>query len=893
MEVITTHVNADFDAFASMVAAHKLYPDAVMAFPGSQEKHLRDFFIASAIYILSIERAKDIDLSKVKRLILVDTRQKQRIGRFAELVDNGALDIHIYDHHPDSADDAQGSLEVVREVGATVTLLIQEMRKREIDLNAEEATLLALGLYEDTGSFTFTSTTPDDLEAAAWLVQQGANLNVVAHMMPTDLNRGQIEVLHQLIEETELITIGGVEIVVATAGADGYIGDLAILVHKYKDIENLKSIFAVIRMEDRLHLIARSSIDDVNCAEIASEFGGGGHAAAASATIRNMTLYEAKDRLIKLLNERVRPKRLAQEIMSRPVYTIEADHTIEEASELLSRYQISSLPVMRNHLIFGILHRNAVEKALHHGLKFEPVEEFTNPGTVFVTPEEPIENVLRIAVDSRLRLVPVLKSGDLVGVISRSDLLEHLRLPRESDSTGPDEFPISKSRTKSVRKLMEERLPQQVLKVLRLAGEIAVMRREEVYLVGGAVRDLLLRNYNLDIDLVVEGQGIPFARELAEEFPRCRVRDHEKFGTAVMLFDDGFKVDVATARHEYYASPGALPTVETSSIKRDLFRRDFTINTLAVSLNPRTFGKIIDFFGGSRDIKDKAIRVLHNLAFVEDPTRILRAVRFSSRFDFNIGKHTAGLITNACRMMFFDKVEGKRLLNELIHILDERKPLPALNLMASYAIPEAIHPQMRFTRKSLSLAESVSGVLAWWKYQGLKDRIEVWIVYMQALTDGLSDGEFSEVCARLSIVPHLVRQMLSDRNELKSALALMARGYVVRPSEIAAQLRPLSLETLLFTMAKTGRPQSREAIAQYINVYRNIKPILTGRDLIQMGYKPGPLFGEILSGIRDEKLNGNIATSTDEITFVKSAFPLNKKKTIDLESDVPQLDFLI
>ncbi len=710
MEIITTHLNADFDAFASMVAAKKLYPEALVAFPGSQEKNLRDFFIDSTLYILSIERAKDIDLSNVDRLILVDTRQKSRIGRFAALADSGSVEIHVYDHHPDSDDDVKGKVEIVREVGATVTLLIQEIRNRGIELNAEEATVLALGIYEDTGSFSFSSTTADDLEAAGWLLAKGANLNIISNMMTSELSRDKIEVLHQLIEESEVVNLGGIEVVVTTAGVEGYVGDLAILVHKYKDMESLDAIFAIVRMEDRVHLIARSSIEEVNAGEIAAELGGGGHPTAASATIRDASLYEARDKVIALLHEKVRPKQKAGEIMSRPVITIGPNETIREAAQFLSRYQISSLPVVRDGSILGILHRNAVEKALHHGLERELVYEYMNPGVVFVTPDESIEKVLRITLDGRHRLVPVIREGRVVGVISRSDLLEHLKLPRRSDSTGPEEFPIGRMCTKSVRRLMEERFPDRVTGILRRAGEVAAGRRETVYLVGGAVRDLLLRNYNLDIDLVIEGEGIPFPRELAKECQGCRVRGHDKFGTAVLLFPDGFKIDVATARHEYYARPGALPTVETSSIKRDLYRRDFTMNTLAVALNPRTLGQVIDFFGGARDIKEKVIRVLHNLAFVEDPTRILRALRFSSRFGFSIGKHTLTLIKAALRMKVFDKVEGRRLLNELIHMLNEKNPVPSLTLMSVHGIPQALHPALDFNSKARELVEAAATV---------------------------------------------------------------------------------------------------------------------------------------------------------------------------------------
>ena len=181
------------------------------------------------------------------------------------------------------------------------------------------------------------------------------------------------------------------------------------------------------------------------------------------------------------------------------------------------------------------------------------------------------------------------------------------------------------------------------------------------HLVGGFVRDLLLRIDNFDIDIVIEGDGIRFAKELARRFG-ARTRVHKEFGTAKVLFPGGFKVDVASARLEYYRAPAALPIVEHSSLKLDLYRRDFTINTLAISLNTNTFGELIDFFGAQRDIKEKSIRVLHSLSFVEDPTRVFRAVRFEQRFRFHIGKFTVNLIKNAVKMSFLAKIKGGQAL---------------------------------------------------------------------------------------------------------------------------------------------------------------------------------------------------------------------------------------
>ncbi|MFH0957143.1 MAG: CBS domain-containing protein [Pseudomonadota bacterium] len=872
MEIITTHINADFDAFASMVAAKKLYPEALVVFPGSREKNLRDFFMESTLYILSIERVKDLDLSLVKKLILVDTRQKSRIGRLSEICDSPKVDVHIYDHHPDSDEDIKGKVEVIRAVGATATLFVKLFREKGIAVNAEEATVLALGIYEDTGSFTFSSTTPEDLGAAKWLLERGANLNIVSNMMTSDLSKDQVDILHQFIEESETFSSGNLEAVIATANAEGYVGDLAILVHKFKEMENHDVVIAIVRMEDRIHLIARSSIQEVNVGEIAAEFGGGGHATAASATIRDMQLFEVKDRVLAALQARVRPKRQASDIMSRPVISIGPDQTIEEAGGLLSRYQISSLPVEKNRSVLGILHRQAVDRATHHGLQRHLVSDFMNPGVVFVTPDDSVDQALKITVEGRHRLVPVIDEGHMVGVISRSDLLEHLKLPRISDSTSHEDYQSARERRKSVKKLLEERTPSKVLSIFKKAGEVASGFNYEVFLVGGAVRDLLLRNYNLDIDLVVEGDGIFFAKELSTCYPGCRVKSHDKFGTAVMLFEDGFKIDVATARHEYYPRPGALPQVETSSIKRDLYRRDFTINTLAVHLNLNEWGRLIDFFGGARDIKDRIIRVLHNLAFVEDPTRILRAVRFASRFNFNLNKHTMTLIKGALRINIFDRVEGKRLLNELIHILDERNPSPALEQMSTIGILDALCSGLVYSQKTAELVDGVSGVLSWWKYLFLQDEVATWKPYFFALTDSLDDRTMESFAERLSIPKPETSRLLKERREFRWVLSLLDRQKITRPSEIVLILSKFSMDSLLFMMAKAGRENVRKVISEFILRMRHVRPIITGKDLKAMGYEPGPIFGSILNSLREARLDGSVVDFEQEKRFVEKFF---------------------
>ncbi|MBW1915704.1 MAG: DHH family phosphoesterase [Deltaproteobacteria bacterium] len=215
-EIITTHVNADFDALASMIAAGKLYPDAALVFPGSQEKNLRNFFLQSASYLFNFAKLKQVDFDHIKKLIIVDTRQKDRIGRFAELLDRDDIEIHLYDHHPDTKDDIHGVREVVRETGATTTIIVDLIRENNIPLNQDEITIMCLGIHEDTGSFTFSSTTPSDHMAASWLVDQGANLNIVSEMLSRELTSEHIWILNDLTKSATKSIINGVDVVIST-----------------------------------------------------------------------------------------------------------------------------------------------------------------------------------------------------------------------------------------------------------------------------------------------------------------------------------------------------------------------------------------------------------------------------------------------------------------------------------------------------------------------------------------------------------------------------------------------------------------------------------------------------------------------------------------------------
>ncbi len=866
MDTIITHINADFDALASLVAAHKLYPQAKLVFPGSQEKSLRDFFVRSTFYVLEAERVKDIELAEITRLIMVDTRQRSRIGRFAEIVDKPGLEIHIYDHHPPSADDVKGTIEVVEEKGATITILLRQLRERGISLTPDEATVMMLGIYEDTGSLTFSSTTEEDFHAAAYLLAQGASLNMISDMITRELSAEQVFLLNDLISSAERYDIRGVEVVVTTGSSDSYIGDVAVLVHKLKDMENLNCVFALIRMEDRIYLIARSRVAEINVAEVAVEFGGGGHPTAASATIRDLTMVEVKEKLLGIVHEIVRPRIRARDIMIHPLKVIQEDDTLTEAHGILSKYyNIHVLPVLQGGQLTGLISRPIVERAVLHGLGDVTVGDYMTTDFSTVQADTPLRVVQGYLVGEHQRFLPVVEDRRIIGGITRTDLLRALH-----DTLAPSPLSSFSTRKKAVAKLMGEWLSPDLVSLLRALGQVGEELGHRVYAVGGFVRDLLVRRENYDIDVVVEGDGVRFAQVFGAQ-NKCRVKVHKRMKTATLVFPDGYKVDVATARMEYYERPAAPPTVELSSIKMDLFRRDFTINTLAVELRPGAFGQLLDFFGGQRDLKEGVVNVLHNLSFVEDPSRIFRAIRFEQRFGFHMGKQTQNLMKDSVSKGFLERLSGTRLFTELELVLREENPLPMVERMAEFDLLRFLHPRLKYDDHTKTLLTGVYEVITWFDLLFLEESYAKWMVYLLGLTDQLPLKGVEELARRLFLPPRHRERLIEGRREGRKVLQRVRRKRM-GPKDIYTLFKPLSIEVLLYIMAKTQEKGVKKAISLFFTQLNTVKVTLRGKDLQGLGIQPGPLYREILDSLLSARLEGAVKTKEEELQYVRSHY---------------------
>ncbi len=869
MEIITSHLEAEFDSFASMVAAKKLYPGAKLVFPGSQERALREFLKASPRRF-AVTRLRTLDLAQITRIILVDTRRRDRIGALAEIASRPGVEVHVYDHHPASPEDIAGAVEVIEEVGANTTLMVELLRRRSLALSPEEATLLALGIYEDTGSLTFDSTTPRDLQAAAWLLEQGANLHVVADNISHDLTPEQVLLLNDLLRSLRRHTIKGVEVGVASASRPGYIADLSILTGKLREMENIGAVFTVVRMGARVFVVGRSRVGAVDAGAVVSLLGGGGHPTAASAAVRESRLAPVRSRLLAALRESVVPPRLAREIMTSPVTSVERATTLAAARKVQARAGLNVLPVVERGRFLGILGRQAAEKAVRHGFGEHPVSDYMSTDVETLPPTAPFARIEEVMLGRGQRFLPVTRAGRLVGVITRTDYLRALRLEaaRAAPAGSSRRALPREMHRRDVRALIRERVAPDVQRLLTTIGEEAEAAGLRCYLVGGWVRDLLLHEENLDLDVMVEGDGVAFARRLGERLG-ARVHSHLRFETAVVALPDGTKIDVATARAEYYEAPGALPTVVHGNVKMDLLRRDFTINALAVALNPGRFGTLLDFFDGLRDLHDRVVQVLHSLSFVEDPTRVFRAIRFEQRLHFKLGETTHRLIRDAVAKGLFETLGGPRIFGELALILKERNPLPALARMEELGVLRFVHPRARVTRAGLRLFGSLRRKFAALGEQGAEC---CWLLYLAALCEGLGPRGAAELCERLAIPPRTaarLKTLVTDGRRLQKALEA-ARPWGA--SVVHALFAPWPREVAIYVWARTTSRGAGAAARDYLAAGAAVVTELKGRDLLALGYRPGPQYREILDALLVERLEGRVKTREEELAWVTAHY---------------------
>jgi tRNA nucleotidyltransferase (CCA-adding enzyme) len=857
MEVILTHENADFDALASLLAASKLFPEAIPVLPHTLNRNLRDFL---TLYRSSLpfRRADELPRRPVELAIFVDAQQVQAVRGMTH-----ETRVRIIDHHPCERPLPPNYHYWGEPVGATTTLLLEQIIKRGIPLQPIEATLLFLGIYEDTGSLTYINTTPRDIRCAAWLLENGANLEVVNDFLHHPLTPAQLRLLKQLQNNAESHEIAGHTIIIARARVEEPVEEISTLAHKLRDVFDPDGLFLVVDFGDRIQLVARSTTDHIHVGAIAEQFGGGGHARAAAALIRNLSADEAVQRLLTLLSESIRPPVTVRDIMSWGVNTLSPEMTVQEAVQRMNLLGHEGFPVVEDGRLLGLITRRDLDRAQRHHLDKAPIRRVMRVGEHTVRPDDSVQTLQKRMMETGWGQMPVVdEAGRMIGIVTRTDLLKLWATPRE-ERTPP-----------SIAEAMARTLPEGLLTLLRQVGATASELGYPLYAVGGFVRDLLLGQPNLDVDLVVEGEAATLARRLAATYGG-RVRTHSRFRTAKWIRDDAAfaagqplpdhtpaSLDFATARIEYYEEPTALPVVERSNIKLDLHRRDFTINTLAVRLDGLHWGELLDFYGGRRDLEEGIIRVLHSLSFIEDPTRILRAARFEQRFGFRIEPRSAELIAEAVDLLA--RVSGARLRHEFDLIFQERLPEAILRRLQELGVLNVLHPDLRYQE---ALAP---------KFENLRRRLaahQPWPAAIEQLYFGLWLRRQAPEVQRFMVTRLQVNAR--TRHLIEEGIALVAReAELVTPdlplSRLDALLEPFGEAALLLAVVDAEDPLLRERIELYRRELRPLRIELTGERLKALGATPGPHFRQILQAIRAARIDGRVRTLAEEEALART-----------------------
>ena len=417
---------------------------------------------------------------------------------------------------------------------------------------------------------------------------------------------------------------------------------------------------------------------------------------------------------------------------------------------------------------------------------------------------------------------------------------------------------------------LENVLGPQVAALIKKISIRAIAQDKPLFLVGGVVRDLLLGNQNLDLDFVTEGDAIDFAKQLVARFEGS-LQVHKRFGTAKWTLDQTaahnlslpfaeipHQIDFAIARSEEYAFSTALPTVSTADIERDLLRRDFTVNTLALQLSPKAqSGRLLDLCDGARDIRDRLIRVLHDRSFVDDPTRILRAMRYSLRLQFVIESHTAELMRVALPML--GRVSGQRLRNEIDLILREPDPAAVLQRLQDIGALEKFHPSLSVSPLLPELFARLRALNPPWR-TGTKDRQAL---HWTMLFIGIPVAEALSIAERL-VLRKTMMQSIAASAKLFDGLDIL-KDAETRPSKIAQRLDDMPDQTLhLGWLLLADVPDAQETFSTYVTIWRDQRPTINGHDLKAMGLTPGPLYKRILEKLRFAWIDGDVQTLEEE-----------------------------
>ena len=843
MQLVVTHEQPDFDALGSVALATVLFPGAIGALPGQVDGSVAELLRLYRDHVPLVD-PEDVDLDAVRALIVVDTADRGRLGRFEALVDR--VPVTVFDHHPEPTDPVRGSQGLREAVGATVTLLARRLEAEGVALPPPIASLALLGLHEDTGDLTYDGVRPDDHRAAAWLLSQGANLDLVRRFRSVGTPPALHEARDRLLAEADVRTVRGRRIAIGTLPGPAYQHGASAIAGDLLDATAADAALVVARMEGKTLAFARSGpFVDVGAA-LQRALGGGGHARAAFAR-SVLPADEALARLLEELPPCVTPPVRARDVMSAPVVTVRDDARVSEARQTLARHAHNGMPVVDGEgRIVGVISRRDLDHALRHELGDAAVSGFMTRPARTAAPDATLAELETLVLTHDVGRVPILDGDDLIGIVTRTDLVR-ARHPA----------PAPRDRAERVW----ASLPDGARELLEAAAAAVVESNgatTRLYLVGGTVRDGLLGVGYVDLDVVVEG-GMG-AEALANALQRQlggELAIHGAFGTATLSLPNGLVLDLASARAEAYEYPGALPSVREGDLTADLARRDFTVNALAVRVHPQP-AELRDPFGGLADLEARRLRVLHPLSFVEDPTRLVRGARLAGRLGLRFDDDAAAKARASLRPTVVANVSGQRLRAELELTLAEARATPALRHLDGLGALDGLYG-LRLDEAAMARLDEDRGERARRgetakqpEAQGPRGREAT--AALLVLLAATPDDDARAAVERF----HWPKRLAAQRAKLRAAIA-------TPPPLGDALLDALEAPTRRALAALA--PVHAAAVKAF--EHAPPEPRLRGRDVVALGLAPGPAVGAVLDQVDRARADGRVRGFDQERAFAR------------------------
>jgi len=833
MDLATSHLGTDLDGLASLVAIALLEGPLELGVPGSLDPVTTRFYKEHGDGLVRLipegalrERLAGEDLG---RLVVVDTARAERLGFIAEHLDRFDSVVAWDTHDDPAADLPRASHEPAAAIVSSLVLLIAE---RGLTPTPAQAGLFLLGIHADTGHFVFPGTTANDYRAAALCAAWGAPVAWVEEFVPKGLDRHRLRLIEQMAARVTLLDVGDEVVAICDLDLPDYEPDLAPLLDTLRRAERWEAAFLIAADPRRTVVIGRSS-GGIDVAAALRPLGGGGHPEAASASLRGCPIPEAHALLADALEVGSR-RSAARDLASPLVYTADADGPIEAAGAALHKFKINAIPLVRDGEFVGLVSRREVDDAIRHGMGEAPVASISSDPPAWVAGDAPVAAVRRAMLDNPGRLVLVGEApGPARGVITRTAVFR----------ASLDDPLLDRARPAPRREAMLQALDQALghddRALIDRLGALADDSGLELYLVGGAVRDVLLRRPVEDLDLVVVGDAPTLGRAAAEAHGG-RLHVHEAFGTCTWTTPEGRKVDLTTARTESYAHPAALPDVASGGLHHDLLRRDFTINAMALAVGPARGGTLVDPFGGQLDLDQRRVRVLHGLSFHDDPTRAFRAARFAGRFDFTLAPGSQALLREALRAGFADRLGPARLGAELHKVLCESQVVRCVAMLREWGLLGLVHARLPGDRELLDRVGRVREAWLrhheWVDYDEDLDRGEPqWI----ALGWALSTDERRELSRLTARVRGRTARWIRGPVRVRSALGQL--GGAQRSKEARA-LYDLDPAERVCVMA-LGDAAGEAAVHWWEHEGRHIVPAIDGNTLIAHGARPGRALG--------------------------------------------------